>query len=227
MKFLRSWLLPLAILSGTGLATIQATHAHDHRGHSLDALRSRAMAHYHGEDYAAFVDLMEDVARSSNAAVDRYNLACGYALSGQADRALAELAVLVEQGAGYDFLEDEDFRSLHGRAEFLQLVAHAAFYEQMDQELEPLRDLAMEQYRADRFGVFVRIMESVVRFSRDDVDLYNLACGYALNGQADEAIAALERLAAQGSDHGAAHDSDFDSIRHDPRFQAVLARLSG
>jgi tetratricopeptide (TPR) repeat protein len=50
---------------------------------------------------------------------------------------------------------------------------------------------------------------------------YNLACFEALDGKREEALAALEKAAELAPDDVkkyAAEDSDFDSIRDDPRF---------
>jgi len=57
--------------------------------------------------------------------------------------------------------------------------------------------------------------------------LYNVACVYALGGQADEALACLEKAVQNGFGHRAwlENDSDFDSLRGDPRFQGLLERL--
>jgi hypothetical protein len=232
MRPVPAWLFVLALTSGCGFLLEPARacghdHAHGSGAHTIDAVRSDAMSRYEAEDYAVFVNLMEAVAEHSGDDVDDYNLACGYALSGQPDRALGKLAELVERGAMYDFAHDDDFRSLRGRPEFYQLLARVAFHEEADRRLEPVRDMAMAHYRAGNHSAFVEIMERVAKYSNQDVDLYNLACGYALAGQLDHAIGALERLADRGVDFGAADDSDFASLRQDPRFHAVLARLSG
>jgi serine/threonine protein kinase/Flp pilus assembly protein TadD len=64
----------------------------------------------------------------------------------------------------------------------------------------------------------------------DPMVLYNVACSYALQGLADEAIACLEKVMAQSSS-GSLHkvwaeqDSDLDSLRGNPRFQALLKSL--
>ena len=54
--------------------------------------------------------------------------------------------------------------------------------------------------------------------------LYNVACLYALEGKADEAIAGLETAirAGIGDREWVAHDPDLDSLRGDPRFQALV-----
>jgi serine/threonine protein kinase/Flp pilus assembly protein TadD len=64
----------------------------------------------------------------------------------------------------------------------------------------------------------------------DPMVLYNVACSYALQGLADEAITCLEKVMAQSSS-GSLHkvwaeqDSDLDSLRNDPRFQTLLKSL--
>jgi serine/threonine protein kinase/Tfp pilus assembly protein PilF len=64
----------------------------------------------------------------------------------------------------------------------------------------------------------------------DPMVLYNVACSYALQGLADEAIACLEKVMAHSSS-GSLHkvwaeqDSDLDSLRSDSRFQALLKSI--
>ena len=57
--------------------------------------------------------------------------------------------------------------------------------------------------------------------------LYNVACAYALQGQTEQAIGVLEKAIQNGFGHKQwlENDSDLDSLRGHPRFQAVLARL--
>ena len=59
--------------------------------------------------------------------------------------------------------------------------------------------------------------------------LYNVACVYSLLGQADTALDCLEEAVAHGfSDRQwLMHDSDFDALRNNPRFQALLKRMEG
>jgi dienelactone hydrolase len=60
------------------------------------------------------------------------------------------------------------------------------------------------------------------------VDLYNVACGYALLGQKDRALDALERAVAGGFRNRRLleRDDDLASLRGDERFQRILARLA-
>jgi tetratricopeptide (TPR) repeat protein len=61
----------------------------------------------------------------------------------------------------------------------------------------------------------------------DSAVLYNVACCYALGGLAEEAIQGLDQAITNGFGHKEwlENDSDFDSIRGDPRFQALLKKL--
>ena len=63
--------------------------------------------------------------------------------------------------------------------------------------------------------------------AEDSGVLYNVACVYALGGQAEEAMECLEKAVQNGFGHRAwlENDSDFDSLRTNPRFQGLLERL--
>ncbi len=58
---------------------------------------------------------------------------------------------------------------------------------------------------------------------------YNLACSYARLGRADQAFDSLDHAVALGyrDAHGMRSDRDLDSLKTDPRFNALLRRLSG
>ena len=63
---------------------------------------------------------------------------------------------------------------------------------------------------------------------RDDPGvLYNVACVYALGGMPDRAIECLERAVDNGFGHREwlDHDTDLDSIRESPRFQALRSKI--
>ncbi len=57
--------------------------------------------------------------------------------------------------------------------------------------------------------------------------LYNVACVQALAGRADDALATLEHAVVNGltQREWLERDTNLDSIRPDPRFQALLERL--
>jgi tetratricopeptide (TPR) repeat protein len=61
----------------------------------------------------------------------------------------------------------------------------------------------------------------------DPMVLYNVACIYSLAGLPGEALTCLERAVDAGLTQRGwlEHDSNLDSIRGDPRFQALMKRL--
>lgn len=63
----------------------------------------------------------------------------------------------------------------------------------------------------------------------EGIALYNLGCAYALTGDPDAAFAALEASSRAGFDVGAsmAADTDLESLRDDPRFAVLKARVTG
>lgn len=84
---------------------------------------------------------------------------------------------------------------------------------------------AYDLYRADRYE------EAAAAFRRaadlhyaEAKSIYNAACSYALLGDADRAIPTLREAISRGWDdyEHIADDSDFDPIRSDPRFAALL-----
>ena len=57
--------------------------------------------------------------------------------------------------------------------------------------------------------------------------LYNVACSYAQLGERDDAMACLQQAIQNGFGHREwlENDSDLDSLRSDPRFQALMKQL--
>ena len=71
-------------------------------------------------------------------------------------------------------------------------------------------------------------MDVALRLQPEDFGtLYNAACFYAQIGDADRALAMLDRAVdtGQGFRDWIEHDHDFVAIRELPRFQAILSRL--
>jgi TolB-like protein len=56
---------------------------------------------------------------------------------------------------------------------------------------------------------------------------YNVACAHSILGDTDEAIALLDRAVQHGRGNleWIEHDPDFDNLRSDPRFDAILDRI--
>jgi len=80
-----------------------------------------------------------------------------------------------------------------------------------------------------RMGERERSLEWARRALAIDPDessiLYNVACVYAVLGQTEEALGCLQKAASLGVfyKNWAAKDSDLDSLRSDPRFQAIIS----
>jgi beta-lactamase regulating signal transducer with metallopeptidase domain/tetratricopeptide (TPR) repeat protein len=86
-------------------------------------------------------------------------------------------------------------------------------------------DRAYDFYRSERYA------EAAAAFHRaadlnyaPGKSLYNESCSYALLGDANRAVPALQQALARGWDdeEKIAEDSDFDPIRNDPRFKALM-----
>ncbi len=80
--------------------------------------------------------------------------------------------------------------------------------------------------KLDRIEEGLRKMERALQLAPDDSGvLYMAACNYALAGKKEEALAALQRRIEKGGRNfkdWVVNDSDFDNIRDDPRFLALL-----
>ncbi len=86
--------------------------------------------------------------------------------------------------------------------------------------------LAISLHMGEHYEKAIEAHRKAAEFDQTrGVALYNLACAYALTGQTDKALEALDASGETGFDiHEAApSDSDFDSIRDDPRFKKLLA----
>lgn len=89
---------------------------------------------------------------------------------------------------------------------------------------------AYELHRADRHAEAIEAFkQSIALGHRVAASKYNIACGYALMEDEQNAIAWLQDAIASGwDDYGhIARDSDFDPIRNSPRFRQLVASLDG
>jgi len=79
----------------------------------------------------------------------------------------------------------------------------------------------------DRDRTIDYIRRSLTIDPEDSTMLYNIACAYALIGMPDEALASLETAVDRGFGHKEwiEHDSDLESIRDTPRFQAIAQAM--
>jgi cytochrome c-type biogenesis protein CcmH/NrfG len=108
-------------------------------------------------------------------------------------------------------------------ADFLEIARR-----QHPENLEALAELGHVYTRLGRFRDGLDVDRLLVHLVPDNPTAhYNLACSHALCGEAEPALAALEAAVRLGYDDAAHLDEDDDlaSLRAEPRFQALVARL--
>ena len=89
--------------------------------------------------------------------------------------------------------------------------------------------LGTAQVAQKNYAAAVKNLERAIEIGGGTgVDFYNLACAYALSGEADKALDNVERAIGAGVKRRAQFESDPDlaSLRELPRFQELLAPLS-
>src|SRR5262249_8562705 len=91
------------------------------------------------------------------------------------------------------------------------------------------RNLGDALLRAGKPAEATEHLEKSVRMGmKPPPPIYNLACAYALSGRKDDAFARLEEVAGMNwlTRDQIEKDEDLKSLRSDPRFGALVARLS-
>ena len=86
-----------------------------------------------------------------------------------------------------------------------------------------------ELHQSDRYVEAIEAFtHSISLRYRQATCMYNVACGYALLNDKDNALFWLERSLAVGFDRAdlLKGDSDLDPLRSDPRFQAIVQKVS-
>ena len=87
--------------------------------------------------------------------------------------------------------------------------------------------LQIEAFEGGAFDVSARAGEAAFRLRPDPQVAYNVACAYARDGDGRAALEWLEAALREGFDDGEvlASDSDLDSLRGQPAFERLRARL--
>jgi Flp pilus assembly protein TadD len=87
---------------------------------------------------------------------------------------------------------------------------------------------AYQLHSADRYPEAIAAFKRAIDLGyRQETAMYNIACGYSLLNDKDNAIAWLQRAVANGFDDGGkiASDSDLDPLRSDQRFKTLLGNV--
>lgn len=201
--------------------------------------------HKYEQAIAAFEKAIEDGYREDAAS---YNIACGYALLGNSDKAFEWLHRAIEEGfdvASY-LRGDDDLESLHGdprwaeirktarearsNSEKAKARSVARRYERVVADApkngEPFFEIGRELLRVDEYALAAKAFQaSADRGHRVGSSLYNEACAASLDGKKDEALGLLQRALDAGFDQPDLFrtDDDLDAVRDDPRFPALEA----
>jgi beta-lactamase regulating signal transducer with metallopeptidase domain/Flp pilus assembly protein TadD len=190
----------------------------------------------------AFGKAIEDGYRED---ASSYNIACGYALLGNKDKAFEWLHKAMEEGFDLaSYLKDDDLEDLHGDPRWGQLKQSAreaksdedkaegrraaARYERLVAKDptggEPYFNQGRELLRADQYALAAKAYQtSADRGYRAGTSLYNAACAQSLDGKKDAALDLLQRALDAGFDQPDMFrsDDDLDNVRDDPRFAAI------
>ena len=199
--------------------------------------------HKYEEAIAAFEKSIED---GHNEAAASYNIACGYALLGQNDKAFEWLKRSMDEGfdlAAYighdddlDGLRDDprwpEYKKL-ARAQKAdehkgEAKAAASRYERLvarnPKSGEPFFDIGRELLNADQYDLSAKAFQtSADRGYRVGTSLYNAACALSRGDRKDQALDMLRKSLDAGFDQPDMFDSDddLDNVRKDPRFAAL------
>lgn len=86
----------------------------------------------------------------------------------------------------------------------------------------------MDRHESRRYDAAIEAFQKAIELGyREEAASYNIACGYALKGDAERAFEWLEKALAAGFDleEYLEEDDDLDGLKGDPRFAALRERL--
>lgn len=181
------------------------------------------------------------------------NIACGYALKGDADRCVDWIGIALDHGFEdwVLILADADFESVRGHERYRALTAAKAV--ELAPQVRRARRRAEDQAIADAEGpqdltaadqIYAHAVAALQAKSYPAAingfkmlyyhpptqnlmikSAYNLACAYALSADRDRALDWLEIAIADGYDdfEHIKGDADLESLRMEPRYKEMVA----
>lgn len=118
-------------------------------------------------------------------------------------------------------------RLLTALSSSLLLITGIANAEHPVAEAQHHQRVANEAYQAGDYVAFTRSMERAHELNPASfATKYNLACGYARTGRAEEALQLLQELTLAQVDFGMANDPDLESLRELPPFRELVETLA-
>jgi beta-lactamase regulating signal transducer with metallopeptidase domain/Flp pilus assembly protein TadD len=209
---------------------------------------SRGMELHNEERYdeaiEAFRQAIEEGTRVDAAT---YNIACGYARKGDAERAVEWLRKSLAEGFELSSYidKDDDLDGVRSDPRFVELRRNLrsekieASKHRGDRLAERFREL--QASRSTKGGAFYSIgkelldvgrydvsaqafQESAARGYRDGASLYNTACALSLKGDEAQALDYLHKSLEAGFDDVGLlrKDDDLDNVRGEPRYRELL-----
>jgi beta-lactamase regulating signal transducer with metallopeptidase domain/tetratricopeptide (TPR) repeat protein len=204
--------------------------------------------HRRGKYEEAIADFQKAIEDGYREDASSYNIACGYALLGNKDKAFEWLHKAIEEGfelSGY-LKSDDDLESLHSDPRWAEIKTAArqarsngekaeerrvaARYDKLvaraPKDGESFYDMGRELLRADLYDQAAKSFQSSAdRGYRVGTSLYNQACALSLGGKKDAALDMLQKSLDAGFDQPDIFDKDddLDNVRNDPRFEKIVA----
>jgi tetratricopeptide (TPR) repeat protein len=196
------------------------------------------------EAIAAFAHAIEEGTRVDAAT---YNIACGYALKGDAERAVEWLRKSLAEGFELSSYidKDDDLDGVRSDPRFVELRRNLraekieASRHRADRLADRFRELKAS--RATKGGAFYSLgkelldvgrydvsaqafQESAARGYREGGSLYNTACALSLKGDKAQALDYLQKSLEAGFDDVGLFrkDDDLDNVRGQPRYRELL-----
>lgn len=197
------------------------------------------------EAIAAFGHAIEEGSRVDAAT---YNIACGYARKGNADRAVEWLRKSLQEGfdlASY-IDKDDDLDGVRSDPRFVELRRNLrtekieAGRHRADRLAERVRELQASHAAksgGELYGIGKELLEagqydlaaqafqaSAARGNREGASLYNTACALSLKGDRSAALDYLQKSLDAGFDDPDLFrkDDDLDNVRGEPRYRELL-----
>jgi len=208
----------------------------------------RAMELHHDERYDEAIEAFrQSIEEGHRVEASSYNIACGYARKGDADRAFEWLEKATDAGFElHSYLDkDDDLDNLRSDPRFAQLrqAARAKKIEESRDEAAGLVEkfgrlkASPPKSGSEFYGIGKELLEvghydlaaqafeaSAARGYKGSASLYNTACALSLKGDRARALDFLEKSLEAGFDDPALmrKDDDLDNVRGQPRYRELL-----